>query len=92
MKRNGLEKEQKEMDEYKKEIDGQGTILWTKNGELHRDDDLPAVEYEYGTKLWYKDGVKHRDNDLPAVEHADGTKERTWQRLTRKRPKRLLFC
>lgn len=41
---------------------------WYKNGELHRDNDLPAViDYYTSTKAWYKDGKLHRDNDLPAV-------------------------
>ena len=34
---------------------------------LHRDGDLPAVE-------WYMNGKMHRENDLPAVEFA-GTKK-----------------
>ena len=42
---------------------------------LHREDDLPAIEYINGTKYWYKNGKLHRENDLPAVEYNNGTKE-----------------
>jgi hypothetical protein len=49
---------------------------WCINGELHRDNDLPAIEYTDGTKEWYYRDQRHRDNDLPAIEHADGGK--TW--------------
>ena len=52
-----------------------GTKFWYKNGEIHRDNDLPAIEYSGGTKAWYKNGKRHRDDDLPAIERADGYKE-----------------
>jgi len=42
-------------------------------GELHRDDDLPAIECHDGEKRWYKNGIQHRDKG-PAVELADGSK------------------
>lgn len=42
---------------------------------LHREGDLPAVEYANGRKEWYKHGKRHRDGGLPAVEWADGDKE-----------------
>jgi len=34
--------------------------------ELHRDGDLPAVEFKNGTKQWYQHGSLHRDGDQPA--------------------------
>ena len=75
MKKSGLERGLREMeDKYTTEIDKLGTKRWYKNGELHRDDDLPAIEWNNGTKVWCRNGVKHRDGDLPAVEHTDGTK------------------
>ena len=46
--------------------------LWKLNDKLHREDDLPAVEYKNGDRIWYKDGQRHRDGDLPAVEYIDG--------------------
>lgn len=51
-----------------------GSKYWYKNGALHRDNDLPAIERADGDKYWYKNGQHHRDNDLPAIERADGTK------------------
>jgi len=42
--------------------------------QLHRDDDLPAIEYEDGSLYWYRNNQRHRDNDLPAVVWANGTK------------------
>lgn len=40
---------------------------------LHRDGDLPAVEYEEGGSIYYKHGKKHRDNDKPAEITSWGT-------------------
>jgi hypothetical protein len=57
-------------------IDINGSKIWkNKKGEIHRDNDLPAIEYYNGTKVWYQYGKRHRDNDLPAIEFIDGTKE-----------------
>ena len=47
---------------------------WIRNGKLHRDGDLPVVEYANGTKYWYKHNKMHRDGDLPAIVSAYGTK------------------
>jgi len=33
-----------------------GTMEWSKNGKLHRDNG-PAVIYANGTKRWFKNGV-----------------------------------
>jgi len=46
-----------------------------KNGELHRDGDLPAVIASDGTQEWYKNDVHHRDGDLPAVIGNNGSQE-----------------
>lgn len=40
---------------------------------LHREGDLPAVEYIRGTKKWYKNGLLHRDNDQPATVYSEDT-------------------
>ena len=39
---------------------------WYRNGVLHRDDDLPAVDYKNGVQIWYQNGKKHRNGDKPA--------------------------
>ena len=41
------------------------------NNKLHRDDDLPAVEYPDGTKEWYQYGKRHRING-PSVKSFTG--------------------
>jgi hypothetical protein len=54
-----------------------GFNYWfNKEGFLHRDGDLPAIEptvdnVDINTqyKSWYKNGKRHRDGDLPAVEN-----------------------
>lgn len=33
-----------------------GTKIWHKNGLWHRDDNLPACEYDDGVKIWYING------------------------------------
>jgi hypothetical protein len=43
-----------------------GRKAWYINGKLHRDNDLPAVEWFNGPKEWYVNGLYHRENDLPA--------------------------
>ena len=36
-------------------------------GQVHRSDDLPAIEWGRGSKEWYVNGERHRANDLPAI-------------------------
>ena len=49
-----------------------GTQYWFQNGEIHRDNDLPAAIYSNGHQYWYQNGLKHRDNDLPAIITVNG--------------------
>jgi hypothetical protein len=51
------------------------TKYYYKNSVLHRDGDLPAIEWEDGSKAYYKNSLMHRDNDLPAFVHINGSKE-----------------
>ena len=51
-----------------------GTRFWYKDGVLHRDNDLPAIECANGTREWYKEGEQHRAGDLPAIEYANGAR------------------
>ncbi len=56
-------------------VNERGDVEWRNvNGELHRDGDLPAIEYADGSKAWYQNGLLHRDGDQPAIEDADGSK------------------
>jgi len=53
-----------------------GTKRWFNNaGELHRENDLPAVIFKNGTKVWWKNGKRHRENDMPAIIREYGSKE-----------------
>ena len=45
-----------------------------KNGKLHRDGGLPAIEWANGTKEWWVNDKRHREGGLPAVESANGSK------------------
>lgn len=47
---------------------------WYVNNVLHRDGDLPAIEWSDGDREWYQNGLLHRDGDLPAIEWSDDTK------------------
>lgn len=49
---------------------------WTFRGKLHRENNLPAIEWTGGTREWYHRGKRHRDNDLPAIESYNG--DRGW--------------
>jgi hypothetical protein len=55
--------------------DKYGNKRWyNENKQLHRDNDLPAIEAASGTKYWFVNGKKHRDNDLPVIEWVNGDK------------------
>jgi hypothetical protein len=56
-------------------IDNYGTQYWYKNGERHRDNDLPAIIDTDGNQYWYNNGNLHRDNDLPALLFVNGFKQ-----------------
>ena len=45
-----------------------------KNGKLHSENDLPAVEEPDGTKSWYVQNIRHRGDDKPEIEFDDGAK------------------
>jgi len=60
------------MIEYKVEVNDDVT-KWYLNGELHREDDQPALEYTQGLNIWYVNGKRHRENGA-AVEFPDGKK------------------
>ena len=55
------------------EIDEDGDVYWTLNGQDHRDDG-PAIEFSNGSKQWWVHGKLHR-LDGPAIESISGTKE-----------------
>ena len=46
---------------------GDGSKEWWVNGKLHRDGDLPAIEWGDGDKSWWVRGKLHREGGLPAV-------------------------
>jgi len=54
-------------------IEQDGTKLWYKEGNLHREDG-PAIERADGTKCWCLNDRLHRA-DGPAIERADGSTE-----------------
>jgi hypothetical protein len=64
-----------------------GTQMWFVNGLLHRDDDLPAIQYTSDSYVWknnkennisgqwWTNGKRHRLNDLPAIVFGDEHQE-----------------
>jgi len=57
-------------------IDKYGDKRWRlPNGDYHRENDLPAVEWTDGTKKWWVNGNLHRENNKPAVILVSGHKE-----------------
>ena len=44
-----------------------GKKQWYKNGKLHRDGNLPAVEYENGDMAYYIDGIYNRTDNGPTI-------------------------
>jgi len=57
---------------------------YSKQGQIHREKDLPVIIYKKGEKHWFKDGSKHREKDLPALIYSTGDqiwyKEGKWHR------------
>lgn len=49
-----------------------GNRRWYRNCQLHRDGDLPAVEFNDGAKGWYQYGKLYRGGGLPAYVDSDG--------------------
>ena len=70
------------MSEFKKYIVHvyENYVEWREpiNNNLHREGDLPALEYSNGDKYWYINGVLHRDRDRPPIVLRTG--EQRWQR------------
>jgi hypothetical protein len=59
-------------------VNEKGDKIWYKNGQIHRDGDLPAIEYANGDREWYKNGQRYRDDEnLPAFIGA-GDFEMEW--------------
>ena len=54
-----------------------GNKRYYKNNLLHRDDNLPAIEYADGETQWYKEGKLHR-LDGPAREWYRWIKYKEW--------------
>jgi hypothetical protein len=50
-----------------------GRTSFFKDGQLHRDDDLPSVIWRDGSKFWYQNGLSHRLNG-PSDIYASGNK------------------
>lgn len=57
-----------------KHISDNGNIKWYKDGELHRENDLPAIEGGKGGKAWYQHGKLHRIGK-PAIQFPDASEE-----------------
>jgi hypothetical protein len=45
---------------------------WRKNGQPHREGDLPASILKNGTLSYFKNGLRHRDNGFPTTIYPDG--------------------
>lgn len=42
-------------------------LVWTLNGLIHRNGDLPAIEHKNGDKEWRQYDLLHRNDDKPAL-------------------------
>ena len=51
---------------------------WKLAGNLHRDNDEPAIIHANGDQEWWRYGQLHRDNGGPAIIRHDGIRE--WYR------------
>lgn len=68
-------------DEFKKVLTGNTSndkwpgSRWYVEGNLHREEDLPARISPNGSQYWYCNGKLHRVGNMPAVISFDGIKE-----------------
>lgn len=63
-----------------------GTREWRYQGQLHRENDMPAVVYAYGLRSeWWYLGQRHREDDMPAVVYAKGARSEWWYKGQRHR-------
>ena len=53
-------------------VDNCDNKYWYRNGNIHRDNDLPALICISGNRFWYQNDKLHRDNDLPAIINNNG--------------------
>jgi hypothetical protein len=53
-----------------------GFLEWYQHGKLHRDNNKPAIVWDYGCE-WWVNGVRHRE-DGPAVHESPGTLTKKW--------------
>lgn len=62
-----------EHEEYMFKMENDNKCWYNKEGQLHRENDLPAVVFANGTQHWFRNGKLHRDSKdqkgktLPAV-------------------------
>ena len=61
------------MKEYKVKVFEDKTEWRNLNGQLHREDNAPAIEYNNGDNEWYQNGKRHREN-APAIDYINGDK------------------
>jgi len=59
--------------EYTFDKNSTGNNYWYKNGNYHRDKDLPAIIWYDGDMFWFENGEYHRENDKPAIIHNNGS-------------------
>jgi len=50
---------------YKEEFPD-GSIIWSINGKLHREDG-PAIECPNGYKVWYLDGINYSEQEFDKI-------------------------
>ena len=55
-----------------------GNKYWYKDDLLHREGDLPAIEYSNGTKYWYSFDKNGKITDIPTTENT-GVPYMVWQ-------------
>jgi hypothetical protein len=64
---------------------------WCKEGNFHREGDLPAIESDDGLlSHWYINGLRHRDNQLPAVI-IQGLRSEFWENGVLVRRQQYIF-
>jgi hypothetical protein len=56
-----------------------GAIFYFVNNKLHRENDLPAIEWEDGSKIWAINNQIHRNNNNPAIIWSFGKSEYYWK-------------
>lgn len=65
----------------------ENSFFYFVNSKLHRENDLPAIEWEDGSKIWAVHNQIHRNTPKPTIIWAFGKVEYYWKNIPKTKNK-----